>query len=247
MSETNVDSEANFENQPKPNLRADSSFELLQVMDSKRDLAWEEAFLKGLPYAHLTVLDEDPQMGPDGFPYLLVGLERDGTEPGSRVLSWLKETGIGLVINPEKHYPDYILSYGMIVNFAMRGRFFEPEDIKPQGEIKKEIEPSKGQAVYAVPLSQSQIPEVCLNFVGDFLRHQAIVSPLAAFLSWDGKTYDLAFDIESMGSELNAKDQEQLANALRWFLPGQCNVAFVKQSSLPAEIRIFSPLKSDPQ
>src|SRR5690606_11642483 len=92
-----------------------------------RDEVWEKDFLELLPKAEFRLLDEAPQEGPDGFPYLLVklgGSRKDAIfEPASEVLDWLAARAIGLVINPMKEMPDYVLSYGQIWHHKMFGKF----------------------------------------------------------------------------------------------------------------------------
>lgn len=88
--------------------------QLISVADELRDITWENQFLEILPKIHVRILSEDPQVGPDGWPYLFVDTDPSATEPLQKVLNWLAERGIGLVLNPTKAYPDYVLSYGMI-------------------------------------------------------------------------------------------------------------------------------------
>jgi hypothetical protein len=96
---------------------------LLEMPDSKRDEKWEHSFFQLFPHSKVSILNELPQQGPDGFPYLLVDCKPDSTEPVAQVLSFASTKGIGLAVNPTKVYPDYIFTFGMLWNFRANGRF----------------------------------------------------------------------------------------------------------------------------
>ena len=49
--------------------------ELIKTSVALRDEQWESQFLKALPQAKLKVINETPQKGPDGWPYLLAKTE----------------------------------------------------------------------------------------------------------------------------------------------------------------------------
>ena len=71
-------------------------------------------------------MNEEPQNGPDGWPYLLVRTSAEAAEPFARVVEWLAGRGIGLVVNPHKMVPDYVFTYGMLWNYIETGRFVLP-------------------------------------------------------------------------------------------------------------------------
>ena len=54
------------------------------------------------------LLNEDPQNGPDGFPYMMLSTEGAVKEPFLNLVKWAADRGIGLVVNPQKETPDFI-------------------------------------------------------------------------------------------------------------------------------------------
>jgi len=74
----------------------------------------DDAFLKRFQNSKLEILDTMPQTGPDGWPYLLVEMNSSASEDATKVLDWLSDKGIGVVVNPKNDTPDYVLTYGMI-------------------------------------------------------------------------------------------------------------------------------------
>ena len=96
---------------------------LAQTPDNLRDLQWENQFLTALTNSNLELLSQDPVEGPDGWPYLVTETNPNATEPAQKILAWLAQKGMGLVVNPRKEYPDYVLSYGMIWSFRETGYF----------------------------------------------------------------------------------------------------------------------------
>lgn len=109
-------------------------FELLKQEPKARDLEWEKAFFHAFAHSNLKILNEEPAAGPDGWPYLLAAVSEEATEPVAKVLSWLSDKGIGLVVNPEGETPDYVFSYGMIWNFRERGEFLTSMPISVKNE-----------------------------------------------------------------------------------------------------------------
>ena len=116
----------------------------LKVKDVDRNHAWQEQFLKLVPSSYVTVLSPEPQQGPDGMPYFLVQMKENSKEPLIKLLNWLAEKGIGLVVHPEKDYPDYIFTYGMIWYFKETHFFLNPHKKDPPQNIEIVIgQPSK--------------------------------------------------------------------------------------------------------
>ena len=81
--------------------------ELVNIPDEKRDHQWEVDFFMAITSGNLKLMVDAPQQGPDGWPYLLTQTSADATEPAQKIMSWLATKGVGLVVNPQKEYPDY--------------------------------------------------------------------------------------------------------------------------------------------
>lgn len=204
---------------------------LLETTISKRDDAWEAAFLKALPAARFRIVNDTPVAGPDGWPYLLVAT--DGDEPLSNMIRWLVGQGVGMVINPEKPIPDYVLTYGMIWNFRERSEFFTSAGNVRSGPVELQ----NGQQVFAGPPSESYLPKEVRFVLREFLKQQKVEAPKVLMVSEDQKTWDLAVSLDSLG---NPPQQEHagIAEAMSWFLPAHYSLVLMKEKTLPGFVEL---------
>lgn len=209
---------------------------MLSIAPGRRDVTWERNFLRELPAAKVRVLNPEPQVGPDHWPYLFVSTEGDeaSLEPITDVLNWLSTRGIGLAVNPHKTTPDIVLTYGMIWNFRERGEFITDQAGQPE---KKKIELRNGQEVLAGPPSEAYLPKYARSILKQFLLDQGVVAPKVLMVSFDKVHFDLCFSLESLGSPPE-HEHEGIAEALSWFLPMHYPVSLISEKTIPG----FQPL-----
>jgi hypothetical protein len=200
---------------------------LFQVPDKNRDEKWEDQFLQAFSETKVQVLSPDPQNGPDNWPYLMVETNSIAEEPSQRVLEWLSTRGIGLVVNPHKDYPDFVMNYGMIWNFRKTGRFIHRLPSVPTGEWTTET-----KILQSGPPTEDYLPSFVRKIVKEFFRDQGLMDPKILMISNDGKNFDLAFSLESLGSP-PVKEHEGIAEAIAWFLPGHYSLVLISEKGLP--------------
>lgn len=206
-----------------------SLHEMTLVPDDKRDPHWEENFLQTLGSSSLKVLAPEPQSGPDGWPYLLTATGEGAEEPAAKILNWLATRGIGLVVNPTKSYPDYVISYGMIWSFKETGFFQRPAGQIPTGLV----EIKEGSKLLAGPPSPEYLPAYVRNILREFFRDQGLLAVKILVFSEDKKHFDLAFSLESLGQPPE-KEHQGLLEALGWFLPPHYSLVLISEKDLPA-------------
>jgi hypothetical protein len=226
--------------------------ELLAIPESERNQSWENQFFQSLCSDHVHLLFEQPQQGPDGWPYLLVESEdvyqkslnshavatevQANKDPESvqKILSWIATRGVGLALNPRKEYPDYVFSFGMIWSFRETGFFYKPIDpSRKSGAV--ELSNEKGLS-YAEP-SEAFLPKYVRQILKEFFRDQGLHAVKLSMISEDQAHFDLAFSLESLGNPPQPEHQ-QIAEAIGWFLPPHYSVLLVSEKDLP----IFSAL-----
>jgi hypothetical protein len=202
--------------------------ELLAMPEEHRDSAWENRFFHALTVGNLDVFSPEPKSGPDGWPYLLCKAEEASTEPFQRILHWLHDKGIGLVVNPQKEYPDYIFTYGMLWFFKERGLFFQEAPIQKEGVFEFQIKDIKeaGEPTAAF------LPTYVWGVLKEFFVQQGILLPKILAYTLDGINYDLAFSLESLGSP-EQKEHQGILEAMSWFLPPHYTMALVSEKELP--------------
>lgn len=206
----------------------------LQSAENSRDQVWDEKFFKLLSETNLKILTDDPQQGPDGWPYLIcettdqpVSTEQK-IDTAQKIIFWLSKRGIGLVINPTKlPYPDYIFSFGMLWSFRETGYFIKYENLNIEKQLV--LDPEKNIKIGQV--SAEYLPLYIRSIMKDFLRDQSIFDARILMISTDGKSYDLCFSLESLGSPPEA-EHEGILEALAWFLPPHYTLAVVSEVGL---------------
>ena len=195
--------------------------DLLKTPVEQRTPEWERQFLEILLKKKVKVLGEEPVAGPDQFPYLLVETSEE-EEPVTKIIQWLNEKGIGLVINPHTQpYPDMVLTYGMIHGLSSRGDIWN----QPYSENFIAGDPSEE----FLSLSARSV-------LKQFLIDQGILQPRFQLVS-TSNGMDFCFSLESLG-EPPAKEHEGVAEALSWFLPPNFAVTLASESKMKGFVAI---------
>lgn len=205
--------------------------DLLNTAESSRDEEWEKAFLHVFPQTKLRLLSDVPQAGPDSWPYLMVEIDENGTEPATKVLSWLSDKGVGLAVNPQKAVPDYVFTYGMIWNYRQRQQFLTPVTTEPrQGQIKFE----KDEKILAGGPTEDYLPHYVRTVLKEFFRQQNINDMKIVVVGRGGQDahYDLCFSLEAMGSP-DKTEHRGILEALSWFLPQHYSLMLVSEKNIP--------------
>ena len=207
--------------------------DLILVPQDHRDSLWEERFLKELLAQNVKVLRPEPQTGPDGWPYLFVESGEGADERVVSIVDWLSTRGIGLVLNPAKIAPDYVLSYGMIWNFRERGSFLSPAAARKSGEFRL----ADGQEVLTGTPSEGFLPKYARSILRQFLLDQGAMAPKILLVSEDRENFDLCFSVESLGQPPQ-REHAGIAEALAWFLPAHYSVSLMSEKVVSG----FEPL-----
>lgn len=219
----------------------------LQIKEQDRNYAWDEKFFKLFSETDVVLLSQDPQQGPDGWPYLICqtvvdqtknNFDLDRIESSQKVMKWLSVKGIGLVVNPQREpYPDYVFSYGMIWSFIETGFFMRPDLAQASGQIEYDQ-----KNIFTGEPTLQYLPNYVRKVLKDFFNDQTVFNPKILMISPDQVNYDLAFSLESLG---NPPENEHagIAEAISWFLPPHYSVVLVSEAGLPAFYNLYSPEK----
>jgi hypothetical protein len=181
----------------------------------------DKDFLTNFINSSLNILDTMPQTGPDGWPYLLVETrtkEHESTtqlEDSRKVLNWLSDKGIGLVVNPKNETPDYIFTYGMIWNFKERHEFYTDRAVQNLSEIDERF-----------------LPQYVRKILRTFFLDNGIKEMKILLLITEDKNFDLCFSLESAGSPPENEHMDFL-EAVSWFLPAHYSLRLVSEEGLP--------------
>lgn len=207
--------------------------ELINKPVEQRDHQWENQFFNSLINSKLTLMSPDPQLGPDQWPYLLVQTDDEGTESTSKIVTWLADKGVGMVVNAHKDYPDYVFSYGMIWSFKETGLFFRRDQTVNDGKEAGQVDYSAQKIHSAGNPSAEYLPATARKILCEFFRDQGVLKVKTLVLSVDGKQYDLCFSLESLGNP-PASEHAGIAEAISWFLPPHYAIVLISEKELPA-------------
>ncbi|WP_413576234.1 hypothetical protein ACLVWU_17775 [Bdellovibrio sp. HCB290] len=202
--------------------------DLVKVPDEQRDHKWEIDFFMAITSGNVKLMLDAPQQGPDGWPYMLTETSSEAVEPANKIMQWAALKGVGLAVNPQKNYPDYVFTYGMLWHFKETGLFYRTADEAPVGVLELQ----QGQALHAGDASPQYLPVYVRNIIKEFFRDQAVLRPRILVMSQDRKNYDLAFSLESLGNPPQTEHQG-IAEALSWFLPPHYSIVLVSEMGLP--------------
>lgn len=202
--------------------------ELLKIPDAQRDHNWENHFFDELLKSKIKLLDDGPKTGPDGWPYLLAETGDEADELAIKVVSWLSDKGIGLVINPRKEYPDFVFPWGMLWNFRETGLFRLNVAPVTAGTVELKSE----QGLHAGPPTKEYLPDYVRKLLKQFFMDQGLLNVKILVISQDRKNYDLAFSLESLGNP-PPKEHAGIAEAISWFLPAHYSVMLTSEKGLP--------------
>ena len=200
---------------------------LLEVPQSQRDPNWEDQFLVKLTGCSFRLQQDHPINGPDNMPYLPVQIVERG-EPAVKVLRWLSDKGVGLVVNPEKMTPDYVLTFGMVWNFIENGKFIEKSESKVSAES---FEITEGQQLYAGLPSDTYLPRRIRKIIREFLKEQGIPEPKIVLLSQNNEDFDLCFSAESLGNP-PAAEWRGILEGFSWFFPLHYSLSILSEQSI---------------
>lgn len=149
---------------------------LFNAPQEERSEEWKMLFFNSV--AEASFICGNPQVieGPDGFPYFQLNLPEPGKTFQCYVIKnmigdFLLEKGYGVVINQAKDQPDWVFTYGDIVNYHIRKEFYtksESENI-PKAEIFK-----AGQKVFIGQPSEFILPIQTRTVIRDFLKSVGI-------------------------------------------------------------------------
>lgn len=219
-------------------------FKLLQTKEENRDSAWEDQFFKSFSEADVELLSQDPQQGPDGWPYLICQTTQKSKQSSSadeavsinpiettqKLFFWLADKGIGLVLNPYREpYPDFVFSYGMIWSFRETGYFIRKDLVAHNQNSNLVIE---NQKIMATNPPESYLPKYARKVLKDFFTDQGVIQPKILLITTDEKNFDLCFSLESLGNPPE-KEHSGIAEAVSWFLPPHYNIVLISEKELP--------------
>jgi len=216
---------------------------LFEIAKDKRDEDWNHEFLTHVAEASFACGDPQIIQGPDGFPYFQLETPLPNKPFQCYVIShmipdFILTRGIGIVINANTGQPDWVFSYGSLVNFALRGEFYTTGT---NLQLPKEETIAESENVLIGQPSAAFLPAATRAIMRQFIEQQGIRDVKIALMSrkyGDEVLQELVTNLTPHKTGENL--YEALQTHLNWFLPAHYSmVAMDEEGSLKDH---FEPL-----
>ena len=211
---------------------------LLEIPFDQRDQAWVTTFLDNIAGANLKISQTEVVIASDGFPY--VQLESVHTDENfqafviNKQLPTLLMQGFGVVINPQNTQPDWVFSYGDIVNYELNDSFYTDESIFSHN--KENVAIGSDEKVLIGQPSDAILPKYLRNQLREFLKHAGIKIPKIMLIARNHEDeanvkQDLVFNF-TPNQFANEEQFQQIGGTIAWFLPKHYSFLFVDEMAV---------------
>ena len=197
--------------------------ELFTVAKDARDDQWQQLVIRNLAEASFRCGDPQLLTGPGGFPYFTLFIPEENQPFTCYVLShmvddFLFERGWGVVINLHGNQPDWLLTYGDVVNYKINKEFYsapQVPDLPPSGILEKEEQVLVGQP------SDLLLPPQVRDSMRQYLEqhgHKDVKIVLLSRQTPHGPVQQLIFNLtpDRFDSE---EAYQAFTQSLGWFMP----------------------------
>lgn len=199
--------------------------QLMQTPFEERDEQWRDLFLKYIDEANLKLGEPEVALSNDGFPYIQLQTVTPGESFQAFVikkqLDIILEQGFGVVINAHLEQPDWIFSYGDLVNLKLNGSFYT--DNRMFSNPDEYVGISKDEEILVGQPSEDIFPSFLRRHIREFLQYSGVKNPKLMLIARNytdevRASQDLVFNIIPLQFP-SEKDFNTIMNTLRWFLP----------------------------
>jgi hypothetical protein len=221
--------------------------ELFATPREERDGAWRAKLFDAIESAAMTTTETQILQGPDGFPYFVLAMPEPG-KPFSpvclgEVLEHCTDRGVGIVVAPGEHGPEWVFSYGDLFSKRAYATFEgDPADVETTGAPATEVL-QKDTAVMVGAPNDEMLPPWSRRVLASFIEQVAGVkqpSVLVMVRPSESPARNLVFNIHP--EDFASPDEfGRVLKRLGWFLPrGRSVIGLSRTSSLATS---FVPLQ----
>ncbi|HLT88069.1 MAG TPA: hypothetical protein VKZ57_10780 [Sphingobacterium sp.] len=199
--------------------------QLMGTAFPERDEQWRDRFLSHVDGANLKLGEPEVAISKDGFPYIQLQTVTTGESFHAFVinnqLDTILEQGFGIAINAHLDQPDWIFSYGDLVNLKLSGSFYTDSSVFSNPEEYLGID--KDEEILVGQPSEEIFPNFLRRQIREFLQYSGIKNPKIMLIARnytdeERASQDLVFNI--MPAQFpSKKDFNTIMNTIQWFLP----------------------------
>lgn len=199
-----------------------------QLMDtpfSERDEQWRDHFLGHIDGANLKLGETEVAISRDGFPY--IQLQTVTTDESFQAfviknqLDTVLEQGFGITINAHLDQPDWVFSYGDLVNHKLNGSFYTDHSIF--SDPKDYLGINKDEEILVGQPSEEIFPDFLRRQIREFLQYSGVKNPKIMLIARNytdeaRASQDLVFNFIPVQFP-SEKEFNTVMNTIQWFLP----------------------------
>lgn len=199
---------------------------LMEVPFGERDEEWRDTFLTNIAASTLKLAETEVVIGPDGFPYFqLESAPKDQNFQAFVIKNRLKDfvipKGFGIAINTQYENPDWVFTYGDLVNYFLNDEFYTDNSIFSRKNEQTVI--GKDEEILVGQPSEVILPQVARAQLREFLDYYGVKNPKVMLIARNYKdekkvSQDLVFNIVA-NQFRTEKEFTDIMEAIGWFLP----------------------------
>jgi len=213
--------------------------ELMAIPFAARDQQWRESFLSNLADAHLQYADPEVILGPDGFPYINVKTIEKNTDFKPFVLknkmqNTILKQGFGIALNIHNEQPDWIFSFGDLVNYSLNNEFYTDDSIFSTEPGNTVI--GQDEEILVGQPAETILPKEARMAIREFLEYNGLKNPKIMLIARNYKSeetvrQDLVFNIipKQFATE---KEYKTIMETISWFLPRHYSIIGLDEMSV---------------
>jgi len=221
-------------------------FDLIRVPAEERDEQWQRSFLTNIVEASFRCGDPQVVAGPDGFPYVQLLMPKPNESFQCYVIDHMKDdfllaSGYGVVINPDAGQPDWVLSYGDIMNLDLNGSFYTSEPT-PFSSLKEDETIEGDEKVLVAQPSELILTELNRTVLREFLLSNGVKSPKMLMMIRHGENASVSQELVFNLTPEDFESEEVFRSVMQrlgWFLPRHYAYVGMREDSLTGS---FMPL-----
>lgn len=199
--------------------------ELLTTPLPERDNSWVAQFIGHIADANLAVAEPEIIMSTEGFPYFNLRTVESGENFQAYVirqkLPTLLRNGFGVALNTRKENPDWMFSYGDLLNFQLRNEFYTDDHIFSRNTGDFVL--GKDQEILVGQPAEEILPDYARSQLREFLEYSGVQDPQIMLIARNYKnedqvSQDLVLNITPKNFA-NEQEYRTAMNTIAWFLP----------------------------
>lgn len=211
---------------------------LLKTPLQDRDSDWIDSFLQNIDECTLQLADSEVAIANDGYPYIHVNTLESPSNPREFIIKNELETilrnGFGVVINAHKNQPDWMFSYGDLLNYQINKEFYTDDSVFSE-HGKSFVVPQDEKILVGQP-SEDILPQQTRQHLREYLSFSGIKNGKVLLMARNYEdeekaSQDLVFNITP--NQFSNKDEyTQVMKTLAWFLPRHYSIVGVDENVL---------------